>query len=186
MMNAHGIVAAIDIAGVSGEWGTPSVYYAQRNADGSWGSPAVAWYGAQQSTGAQIMGGVTLAGINNLGQIIGTMSNVDYQPSLTSAVVYDIGTHTLTNLSALPGLSSFTNIVPIAIDDSGQILVEASPVELISNLQGEQTLLLTPEGGPGSQVGVPEPSSFVVMVLGMGAFAVRCLRDRIRRRDGGR
>jgi hypothetical protein len=186
LMNANGIVVAIDSAGVSGHEGTPTVYFAQRIPDGSWGSPTVAWYGVQQSAQGPGLGGITLAGINNLGQIIGTMSYNPNQPSVTNAVVYDIGTHTLTNLSSLPELASFTNVVPIAIDDSGRILVEASPVELLSNLQGEQTLLLTPAGEPGNPVPAPEPSSFAVMVLAMGAFAVCCVRDRIRRRDDER
>ncbi len=185
LMNGNGVVVAIDSAGVSGHEGSSVVYFAQRNADGSWGSPTMAWGGTEQS-GQGPVGGVTLAGINNMGQIIGTMSYDINHPWLTNAVVYDIAAHTLTNLSLLPELASFTNIVPIAIDDSGRILVEASPVELLSNLQGEQTLLLTPDGGPGNQVGVPEPSSFAVMVLAMGAFAVRCLGIRIRSRNNER
>ncbi len=185
LMNANGIVVAIDSAGVYGHQGESSVYYVQRNADGSWGSPNVVWTGTTVFGQGPNIGGVVIAGINNLNQIVGTMSYDVNQPTLTNAVLYDIGTHTLTNLSALPGLAGYINVIPIAIDDSGRILVEASPV-FGSSVQGEQTLLLTPTGGPGNEVGVPEPSSLAVMVLAMGAFAVRCLRDRIRRRDGER
>jgi hypothetical protein len=183
-MNANGIVVAIDSAGVYGHQGESSVYYVQRNADGSWGLPNVVWTGTTQFGQGPNIGGVVIAGINNLNQIVGLNYNPNY-PSLYNAVLYDIGTHTLTNLSALPGLAGYTNIVPIAIDDQGRILVEASPVPG-SGVQSEQTLLLTPAGGPGNEVGVPEPSSLAVMVLAMGAFAVRRLRDRIRRSDGER
>lgn len=177
LMNANGITVAIDSAGVYGHFGTESVNFAQRNADGTWGPLSNAWIGTIQYGGGPNVGGVTIAGINNLNQIIGTMTGTS---NLSNAVLYDIGSHTLTNLSTLPALAGFLNIEPVAIDDLGRILVEASPAPG-SAVQTEQTLLLTPSGVPGNPIPAPEPGSFAVMALAVAAFAVRHVREHRRR-----
>jgi hypothetical protein len=175
LMNSNGIVAAVDAVGVYGHYGTESAYYIQRNADGSWGSPVGIWNGALQVAQGPNVGGVTLAGFNNLNQILGTMSVSNGVYSTTDAVLYNIGTHSLTNLSTLPALSGYLNIQPIAIDDLGRILVAGSPI-VGSALQGEQYLLLTPSGLQGSSV--PEPGSIAVLALATAAFAIHRARDK--------
>jgi hypothetical protein len=177
LMNANGIVAAINAVGVYGHYGTESAYYIQRNADGSWGSPVGIWSGALQFAQGPNVGGATLAGINNLNQILGTMSVSNGVYSSTDAVLYNIGTHSLTNLSTLPALAGYLNIQPIAIDDLGRILVAASPI-VGSPLQGEQYLLLTPSDPQSSPV--PEPGSIAVLTLAIVAFAVRKKTGQVR------
>jgi hypothetical protein len=99
---------------------------------------------------------------------------------LNNAVMYDINTHTPTNLSTLPALASYLNLLPVAIDDLGRILVEASPVAG----GPEQALLLTPAGVSSDPLAVPapEPGSFAVMMLAMATFAWKGIRERRRRR----
>jgi hypothetical protein len=181
LLNANGIAVAIDSAGVYGHGGTETAYFVQRNADGSWGSATVAWAGSTQSGQGANVGGVTIAGINNLNQILGTMSvsNGNGSGSTTAAVLYNIGTHTLTNLSAMPGLSNYTNIQPVAIDDQGRILLEGTPVPG-SSAQGEQLVVQIPPHLP-DPVPAPEPGSLAVMVLAIAAFAARRIRERRRR-----
>jgi hypothetical protein len=170
---------AIDTSGVYGHFGSQAAYSVQRNADGSWGQTNVIWYGTQQEGQGPIIGGTTIAGINSHNQVLGTMSLTAAYP-LTNAVMYDINSHTLTNLSTLPALAGYLNLLPVAIDDSGRILVQASPVAG----GPEQSLLLTPAGVSSDPLAVPapEPGSFAVMALAMAAFAVKGIRERRRRR----
>jgi hypothetical protein len=93
LANANGTVAAIDSAGVFGHFGAEIAYCVQRNADGSWGAPNVIWSGIGQNEQGPNLGGVTIAGINNMNQVLGTMG-VDSADSLKNAVMYDINTHT--------------------------------------------------------------------------------------------
>jgi hypothetical protein len=170
LANANGTVVAIDSAGVFGHLGASSVYYVQRSPDGSWGTPNVIWSGNVRNDQGPSLGGVTIAGINNMNQVLGTIG-VDSAYSLKNAVMYDINTHTLTNLSTLPALAGFLNILPVAIDDLGRILVEASPFPPGT----EETLLLTPSGVNSDPLAVPapEPGSLVVMALAMAAIAIK-------------
>jgi hypothetical protein len=176
LMNANGIIAAIDSAGVYGHYGSESAYYVQRNPNGSLGSPVTIWNGSEQFAQGPNVGGVTIAGINNANQIIGRESVGN--AGQWNAVLYDINTHTLTNLSTLPALAGYLNILPIAIDDLGRILIEADPVP--GSGSAEQTLLLTPAGVSFEPLSVPapEPGSVTVMALAMAAFALYRIRDR--------
>jgi hypothetical protein len=178
-VNANGTAVAIDSAGIFGHFGSETAYSVQRNADGSWGQPSVIWYGNQQQGEGPIVSGVTIAGINSQNQVVGTMSLTAANP-LNNAVMYDINTHTLTNLSTLPALAGYLNVLPVAIDDLGRILVEASPVAG----GPEQSLLLTPAGVSSDPLAVPapEPGSFAVMALAMAAFALNGIRESRRRR----
>jgi hypothetical protein len=170
LMNSNGVVAALDSAGVSGHQGNETAYFVQRNPDGSWGSPVRVWTGAAQFPSGLFAGGATIAGINNQNQIIGTMlASASSQQS--NAVLYNITTHSLTNLSDLPILAGYTNITPLTIDDLGRILVQAWPLQFGDSTA--QTLLLTPAGVSSDplEVPAPEPGSFAVMALAIAAFA---------------
>ena len=175
LVNAKGTAVAIDSAGVFGHFGSETAYSVQRNADGSWGHPSVIWYGTQVQGEGPNIGGVTIAGINSQNQVVGTMSVLASYP-LNYAVMYDINTHTLTNLSTLPALAGYLNALPVAIDDNGRILVEASPVAG----GPEQALLLTPAGVSSDPLAVPapEPGSFAVMALAIAAFALKGICER--------
>ncbi len=179
--NSNGIAVAIVTPGGDGQPTSGTAYYSQHNADGSWSSPALMWQGNGQYNGNL---GLSVVGLNNLNQVLGTMSIGQYNQYYAS-VLYDINTHTLTNLSALAltgPLSGYVyyNIVPVAIDDSGRILLQAAPYGG-STIQGEQTLLLTPTDLPGNPVPAPEPGSFAVMALAAAAFAWHRIRERRRR-----
>jgi hypothetical protein len=179
LSNANGIAVAINSAGINGHYGEDFAYYVQRNSNGSWGAPVVIWGGGVQ-LGQGPVGGVTIAGINSMNQVLGTMA---ITPSgVTNAVLYNIGTQSLTNLSTLLLQNNFvaSSVRPIAIDDLGQILVQAAPFGG-SSVQGVQTLLLTPVGMPGDPVPAPEPGSLAVMALAVAAFAATRIRESRRR-----
>jgi hypothetical protein len=183
LSNANGIVAAIDSAGVFGHQGAETVYYVQRNPDGSWGSPTVAWGGSTQFAQGPNVGGAAIAGINNLNQIVGT-ANVGYMGQSNAVLLYDINSHTLTNLSTLPAVAGYLNLLPIAIDDQGRILVDADPIPGATVQarfgSAEQTLLLTPDGVSADPLSVPapEPGSIAVLALAALAFAAHHNRGR--------
>ncbi len=179
MTNSNGVVVAIVSSGAYGQASSWTPYYSQHNADGSWSSPVSIWPGNYGGAG------ISISGLNHLNQVLGTMSAGQYTDEALT-VLYNINTHTLTNLSALAlnngPLSGYVylNIVPVAIDDSGRILLQATPYPG-STVQGEQTLLLTPTDLPGDPVPAPEPGSLAVMALAAAAFAWHRIRERRRR-----
>ena len=152
LTNANGIVAAINQAGVNGHESTEVAEYSQRNPNGSWSTPVVIWTGSIQFS--QVPNGVAITGINNANQIIGTAS-LSYAGEW-NALLYNVNTRTLTNLSTLPALTGYINILPIAIDDQGRILAEASPTPGYGS--SEQTFLLTPTGVSSEPLSVPHLS----------------------------
>ena len=152
----------------------------QHGSGSTWTQPVSLWSGIEQPQGPN-PGGTTIDGINKLNQVIGTMAVTTGSALTSNAVLYNINTGTLTNLSSLPAWSGFLNIQPIAIDDQGRILVQGSPVPG-SGYQTEQTLLLTPAGLPINFTPVPEPGSLAVMALAIAAFAAHRLRDHRRRK----
>jgi hypothetical protein len=183
IMNASGIVAAIDAAGVSGhDRGGDVAYYVQRNPDGSWGSPVWMWGGSQAVTGGYI-GGASLTGINPLNQVLGSMQPVSFHNAPTQAVLYDISTHSLINLSDYLAPQGYHDIHPLALDDQGRILLWAA-----KGWSAEDTLLLTPDGVSSDPIplATPEPGSLAVMALAMAAFVARRVRKTRRERQARR
>jgi hypothetical protein len=120
------------------------------------------------------VGGASITGINNLNQVLGQMS---VQPNaLADAVVFKIKSNSLTDLSTYLLAQGYNNVIPLAIDDLGRILVEAG--EGVSG--GEHLLVLSPDGvssGP-LVVPVPEPAMLAVLTLAMIAFAAHRARGR--------
>jgi hypothetical protein len=173
LMNSHGLVAAVDTAGVDGHYTSGTAYTVQQNANGSWGAVTTLWSGGQQVLPSST--GVSVVGINNLNQILGTTSSI-YGNNPAAAVVYDLTTHTLTNLTNVTDAAGnlYQNTVPYAIDDQGRILLHGT--EWPSGAQ--DTLLLTPIGQSVDEIPVPEPPSIAVTLLAMAAFAAQRIRGR--------
>src|SRR5262249_33194708 len=126
LMNPNGIVAAIDSAGVYGhsEWNT--IYYSQRNSDGSWGSPVVMWRGSTQFGQGPVIGGASITGINKLNQVLGWVQP-DGNYAVPQPVLYDINSRSLINLASYLASQPqpYHDIRPIALDDQGRILLQA-------------------------------------------------------------
>ena len=146
LMNANRVAVAVDIAGVNGHesWGT--AYVVHQNADGSWGTPTVLWAGGSAYNGGMpTAGGVSIVGINNLNQVLGT-TTPQFGSSPQEAVVYDLAKQSLTAFSTVTDSAGivYTNLNPYAIDDQGRILLQgtAFPSGALD------TLLLTPAGVP--------------------------------------
>ena len=176
IMNANGVVVAIDSAGVSGHEGMGTAYSVQQNADGSWGTPTIMWGGNTQFTGLPTPAGLSVTGINNLNQVLGEMGVGGFSNDIaTNAVVYDIGTHSLINLSNYLSPQGYHDIHPIAIDDQGRILLWAA-----LGTTSEDTVLLTPSGLHPDPIplATPEPASWAVMALAMVAFVAHRVRER--------
>jgi hypothetical protein len=91
-------------------------------------------------------------------------------------LVYNLATHTPTDLDLLPQfLGTYSNLRPLAIDDEGQILVNA--VSSPSTGEVAETLLLTPSGEP--LVATPEPGAWIVWALLGGAACFAGKRARM-------
>jgi hypothetical protein len=178
LMNSQGRVATVDTSGVSGHWVAGTAFTVQENANGSFGGPTTIWSGGEQIL--PVNSGVSIIGINNLNQVLGTTNNI-YGNNPAAAVVYDSATHTLTNLTNVFDSTGklYQNSVPYAIDDQGRILLRA--IEWPTGAQ--DTLLLTPVGQPVLEAPVPEPGSIAVMLLAMAAFAAQRAAERSRRRN---
>jgi hypothetical protein len=113
---------------------------------------------------------ITVAGINTANQaLVGT----GFPGS--GAIVYNFATQSLTNLQDLPPFSTgaYFNPVPLAIDNAGQLLIEAT----VDTPKGFviDTLLLTPSDGP---VTAPEPSTCITWALIIGASSFTAKRGR--------
>jgi hypothetical protein len=177
IMNTNRIVAAIDSVGVSGHYGSDIVYYVPRNPNGSWGSPGVMWGGAEQFEQGPVFRGVSLTGINKLNQVLGSMQPETFNNPSMQAVLYDIGTHSLINLSNYLMSQSqypYHDISPIALDDQGRILLRTG-----YGWSADHTVLLTPDGVSSDPLplATPEPGSLAVMALAMAALAAQRVRQ---------
>ena len=177
IMNANGLVAAVDGAGVYGHSGWGTAYTVQQNPNGSFGALTTMWSGSSQDNGGQYTtGGVRIVGMNNAGTVLGTSSD-NYN---AYAVVYNSTTHSLTSLINVMDAAGtiYDNVAPYAIDDQGRLLVQGTSWPS----GARDTLLLTPVGLPVSEVPAPEPGSLAVMALAAAAFAAHRVRDRYRKR----
>ena len=190
VMNGNGVVAAVENYGVNDHWLLSVAYFVGLNANGSWGSPTVMWSGNEQF-------GLTyqpplLLGLSGNNQVLGSMGAGSYYDTGTDVAVYNINSHTLTNLSTLLGSAGSGGIYqsggdyvinqPIALDEEGRILLSAYPFPL--SLPGNQptNLLLTPDGLSAAplEVAAPEPGALVVGLLAIAGFVAHRLREQPR------
>jgi len=178
--NANGIVAAMDYAGTNGHDGTGEAYYVQQTGNGTWSAPVGIWGGDTQNFQNLTHGGLSVVGINKLNEILGTMGT-NYGPNTTDTVLYNIATHTLTDFTASGILANYSDPTPIAIDDQGRILLQATSFSTTAGIS-EHTLLLTPAGVSSVPVpmSAPEPGSWAVMALAMAGFVAHRVRAAVR------
>jgi hypothetical protein len=176
--NGNGLYVAIDASGVYGHQGTSEVYDVTQNANGTWSSPTGMWTGGMQFDGTPSAGLASITGINKLNEVLG----VGADPTATNGAglpqtyLYDANTNSLLNLSTLGVLlaGGWNNIVPIAIDQQGRILLEAGG-PILNASAPEHTLLLTPQGVSSNPLAVPapEPGALALAVVTLAALAVR-------------
>ncbi|WP_165064195.1 PEP-CTERM sorting domain-containing protein [Paludisphaera rhizosphaerae] len=176
--NAGGLTAYIESVGVDGhETGSAAagLYVARQDASGAWhvlneiGSST-----SDHGYGSRPNGGLYIGGINALDQVLAGWipqgySSHGYDYWYTSKVwVYDEKTNTTLDMSNVLG-PGWGAIRTGGIDDDGRILLSAYSES--SNLTEQHEFLLTPTDL--SAAPVPEPSTFLVLALGAGAFAIR-------------
>jgi hypothetical protein len=174
VMNANGVVAAVENWGVNGHFEYSEAYIVQPNSNGSWSTPIGIWSGNINESD-YIPGAYAnlITGVNNLNQILGSMGlNAPPYYNLSDAVLYNMNSHTLTDLTTLLGSAGFADTLPIALDDDGRILL--SGTEFNINLGPVQTnLLLTPAGLSAAplEVPAPEPGALAIGLLAIAGFA---------------
>jgi MYXO-CTERM domain-containing protein len=179
LMNGNGIAALVDnYLSNSGSLSNVVAYYVQQNAGGSWGATTSAMVGQTTGYNGQIF--VSVIGLNGANQIL---LGTSYPGTQYDSLVYNVNSHTLTDLATLPPFANgtYSNLLPIAIDDQGRILLQATSTSPSGWTQ--DTLLLTPDGVSSDPIilSAPEPSSWAVMVLAVAAFAAHRMRERRRR-----
>lgn len=178
-MNANGIVAAANVPWMNGEAFRGDVYYVQHNTDGSWGQPTVVWTGDVQVLEPGVGFSMWLSKANEI--LINNYGSAE--PNINHALLYNINTHTLTDLATLlssAGLQYF-DLVPLAIDDDGRILLSG---QLFNPNLGStpDNLLLSPTGVSSAplEVPAPEPGTLAIALAAIAGFAA--YRLRVRRR----
>jgi hypothetical protein len=106
---------------------------------------------------------MTIAGINTENHaLVGTT----FADQAYNSLVYNFSTNTITNLESLPQISggTYSNLVPLAIDNQGQILLVAAA----AGTTALDVLLLTPDGEP--VVATLEPGTGVSYTGSDGAW----------------
>jgi hypothetical protein len=179
LMNGNGIAALVDnYLSNGGSLSNAVAYYVQQNAGGSWGGTTSAMVGP--STGYNNQTFVSVVGLNGANQIL---LGTSYPGTQYDALVYNVNSHTLTDLATLPPFANgaYSNLHPIAIDDQGRILLQATSTSPSGWTQ--DTLLLTPDGVSSDPIilSAPEPGSWAVMALAVAAFAAHRARESRRR-----
>jgi hypothetical protein len=175
--NGQGTLVVVGAYGVYGHGGQSDVYAVQQNPNGTWGTPTELWSGDVQYSGQPGPGFTSITGINKLNEVLGVGSGiVPYGPLTPVAYLYNLNTNSVLNLLSLNVIAAggWSDLQPIAIDNQGRILLEASPSPT-SGQTSEQFLLLTPEGVSSTplQVPAPEPGPLALAVLTMGGLALR-------------
>jgi hypothetical protein len=181
VMNANGVVAAIEASGVTGHYAIVTAFVVQHNSNGSWSSPIELWQGSEQFFSVPpAHSGILLVGINNLNQILGFRSFGG--PMSADTALYNVDSHSLTDLSAQLSTAGFSNVQPLALDDDGRILVNATSFSPMLNFLTTDNLLLTPDGLTSAplEVPAPEPGTLAIGLLAIAGFVAHRLRERHR------
>jgi hypothetical protein len=184
--NGNGVYVAIDASGVYGHEGSSDVYYVKQNPDGSWSSPTGMWSGGVQFEGQANPGQASIIGLNKLNEVLGTgLGPASNGLGLPQTYLYNVNSNSLLNLGTLAVLQAggWNNIQPIAIDDQGRILLQAS-LPPGAGSGPEQTLLLTPQGVSSDplEVPAPEPGALALAVVTIAALTLRRIARNRRQR----
>jgi len=179
-MNAKGVAAVLEVTGVTGHWYQGDAYYVRETANGTWGVPVRMFSGLTDFDGSALPShvstqqlGISVAGINNLNQVLGSIQTGPNSWQ-SGPFVYNINTRTSVQLGNLNG--NYLNVQPIAIADNSSLVVEGQP---FATGGPEHALLLTVDGGPPNPLTIaPEPAAWAVMLLAAAAFALRQHRQR--------
>lgn len=173
-----GLVLFQEAWGIYQHQGETDEYYIQQNHDGTWGNPVSMSWAAGYVSAAGVEPEPTITGINRLGEVLG----LGIGPSSSSwydTLLYSTNTNTLTDLSTLlPQSGKWLNPLPVAIDEQGRILLQASGIN--NDIPGG-LLLLTPDGFSSNPVAVPAPEP-ATLVFGLVTLAALALRQAVGRR----
>lgn len=182
-MNSNGTVVAIEDWGVSGHYDFSEAYAVQRNANGSWGPSTAIWSGNMQFNFVWPTYGWNLVvGFNNLNQILGNMSTNGGYSSFMDAALYNLNSHTLVDLNQLfysPSASGVSQLgdafiinQPIALDNAGRILLNATAYDPSTETGYSFDVLLTPDGLSAAPLEVPatEPGTLATGLIAIVGF----------------
>jgi hypothetical protein len=185
--NGAGTYVAFDATGVDGHLGSAVAYYVKQNVDGSWDSPTAMWSSDVTSSGSPSTGQAHVTALNKLNEVLGSgfySSEVGAPQAFPHTFLYNINTHNLIDINALPAMTagSWGNAVPIALDDQGRILVESEPTPPGKPWATPHFLLLTPQGVSSDPLAVPapEPGPLALAAMTLAALALRRAARRAR------
>ena len=176
-MNASGMVVAANVEGTFGHEYVTTLFAIQHNADGTWGSAHALYAGGGQFAMGSIGSGLS-AMLSASNQVL--IQDKTIENDNINLLLYNINTHTLTNISSLLLNVHYLQFEPTAIDDLGRIVLTAQLNDGTGRLSATN-LLLTPDGVSSSplKAPVPEPGALAVMLLAAAGFAVRRFRERL-------
>ena len=175
-MNASGMVLATNVEGIEGHLYNTTLFAIQHNADGTWGSAQAVYTGGGQFEMGYPGSGLS-AMLSASNQVL--IQDKTIENDNVNLLLYNINTHTLTNISSLLLGAGYLQFQPTAIDDLGRIVLTAQ--KNTENGFPATNLLLTPDGVSSSplEAPVPEPGALAVMLLAAVGFAVRRFRERV-------
>jgi hypothetical protein len=167
-------------------WERADIYYVQRNPDGSWGQPSVLISANQNiGSGAGWWPNVSVQ-LSKSGDVLEFRSFTSGATAVPNDVaVYNIYTHSYTDLSTLPALvnAGYSNLRADLIDDNGDILVWANHQTNPNGPVTDDLVLLIPQSSSSNPnpAASPEPAAWAVMALAIAALAAQRVRERRRR-----
>jgi hypothetical protein len=143
-------------------------FYAQRNSDGTFGpikSFGFDWTDRYDPAGSY---GMKIIDLNAKDQVLGITLN-----GVPGLGMYDLHSGTWTSIYSDIQLFHGFNIVgtPLALDDQGRILATGGSPETVMQ-PDDHLLLLTPDGVSSDPVPVPEPSTFVILGVGVASVGL--------------
>jgi hypothetical protein len=183
VMNANGVVAAVESSGVGGHYGIDTAFVVQMNSNGSWSLPIQIWQGNPQFLSVPpVFPGNLVVGINNLNQILGSMGTGG-QDNSTDAMLYNVNSHAVTDLSTQLLAVGYNNLQPLALDDDGRILLSATSFSQSLHSLTTDNLLLIPDDLSSAplEFPAPEPGTLAIALLAISGFAVHRIRNNRRR-----